>query len=52
MKSLLEHHHLGLEPLIMNEKGLITVTKCSMSNPDNIYSLFHIHGYIENIKFD
>lgn len=45
IKSLIEHHHSGLEPLIMNEKGSITVTKIFASNPDNIYTLFYVHGY-------
>ncbi|CAF3369529.1 unnamed protein product [Rotaria socialis] len=54
IKSLLEHHHSGLEPLIMNEKASITVTKIYSSNPDNIYTLFYVHGsklnsFIESI---
>ncbi|CAF4827248.1 unnamed protein product [Rotaria sp. Silwood1] len=54
IKSLIEHHHSGLEPLVMNEKGSITLTKIYSSNPDNIYSLFYIHGskltsFIESI---
>ncbi|CAF3929382.1 unnamed protein product, partial [Rotaria sp. Silwood2] len=54
IKSLIEHHHSGLEPLVMNEKGSITVTKLYSSNPDNIYTLFYIHGsklnsFIESI---
>ncbi|CAF3689708.1 unnamed protein product [Adineta steineri] len=54
IKTLIEHHHPGLEPLIMNEKGSITVKKMYSSNPDNIYTLCYIHGsklnsFIESI---
>jgi hypothetical protein len=50
IKSLIEHHHPGLEPLIMNEKGSITIENNYSSNPDNIYILFYIHGYEEEEK--
>jgi hypothetical protein len=38
----------------MNEKGSITVTKITSSNPEDIYTLFYIHGsklnsFIESI---
>ncbi len=44
IKSLIEYHHPGLEPLLMNEQGSITVKKMFSSNPENIYTLFYIHG--------
>jgi hypothetical protein len=44
MKLLIEYHHPGLEPLIMDEKGSITIQTDYQSNPDNIYLLFYIHG--------
>jgi hypothetical protein len=54
IKSLIEHRHPGLEPLIINEKESITIKQTYSSNPDNIYILFYIHGsklktLIENI---
>jgi len=45
IKSLIEHRHPGLEPLIINEKESITIKQTYSSNPDNIYILFYIHGY-------
>ncbi len=44
IKSLIEYHHQGLEPLVMNEEGSITVKKMFSSNPENIYTLLYIHG--------
>ncbi|CAF1134183.1 unnamed protein product [Adineta ricciae] len=54
MKSLIEHHHPGLEPLHVNEQGLITIKSMYTSDSKNIYTLFHVHGsklksIVENI---
>jgi hypothetical protein len=44
IKSLVEHRHPGLEPLIVNEKGWITVKKMYTSNPDAVYMLLYVDG--------
>ncbi|UJR30584.1 hypothetical protein I4U23_018111 [Adineta vaga] len=54
IKLLIEYHHPGLEPLLMNEKGSITIKDLYISNPKYIYTLFYIHGsklnsFIESI---
>jgi hypothetical protein len=48
IKSLIEYHHPGLEPLLMNEKGSIIIESNYSSNPDNIYILFYNHRYEKN----
>jgi hypothetical protein len=44
IKLLIEHRHSGLEPLFLNERGLITVKPLYMSNPDTVFTLFDIEG--------
>ncbi len=50
IKLLIEYHHPALEPLIIDEKGSITIQTDYSLNPDNIYLLFYIHGFVIKSK--